>query len=730
MTEQPPFVCAEEGSVELLEFSWPLPQDLDIDQEPETCLAYAVMRRPNGFLLCVPSGFFREGDLLAAQTAEDDALLGPSVELLVPPVALTDAGEWARADDHGRGPRLEGLGCNFSGRPHRLGRQALPPGQARHLPFGLGGRQEKPAENLGGLRSGYQTAVSEPPARAVKAPVRAKKPTVALLAAQQESFAKALAGISAQLAQITSTSSAPGLGPRAPGPATKGRHFCTSVGPHCWQGSAPRFSSKGSGFLVGPTSSRKGCLCPSYSRCGRRPTNLGRPGARRHGHRPWSGRGGHATAEPGLSSARVSDRPELRPPRRVWISSLFAFDSWDQLPPAHASRARTQGGSLCHQDEDRCCEENRSGHGRGSPASGRPDDKVPREVRWLSRPAARRAAPVAAGPNLGPPCGRLPPGRCGPRLASHDHARASVRRPGTARAGLALYSAARPPCKPLCKPPDHAHRCPPALCSSRGLQAHCLHYGFHEGARHSVDKEAGADRPKDQALRTCASYRGRRWWASRAAFDKEAAESPGLGSRQEGQPTLTATQLNSFGPGPSPLSLCACGVSTEGAGLYITACSACGNSAHLIREGRSSVHSSFQRRGSFPVSAGTGAPDRSVPAPDKPSFSTTTDFWSWAAALPRLLLATGTAFARFLAGTLHLPRDDSSPSTALFPLPAPRPGCFDKDVPEHGNARRQLLLDRVLHVTVAALNFLRANFRPVPSHCLQKPPLLVSGCCL
>ena len=97
MTDQPPFVCADE-------FSWPLLQDLDIDQEPETCLAYAVMRRPNGFLLCVPSGFFREGDLLAAQTAEDDALLGPSVELLVPPVVLTDAGEWARADDQAAVP--------------------------------------------------------------------------------------------------------------------------------------------------------------------------------------------------------------------------------------------------------------------------------------------------------------------------------------------------------------------------------------------------------------------------------------------------------------------------------------------------------------------------------------------------------------------------------------------------------------------------------------------------
>ena len=51
--------------------------------------------------------------------------------------------------------------------------------------------------------------------------MRAKKPTVAHLAAQQESFAKALAGISAQLAQITSTSSAAGLGPGPQAPQPK-----------------------------------------------------------------------------------------------------------------------------------------------------------------------------------------------------------------------------------------------------------------------------------------------------------------------------------------------------------------------------------------------------------------------------------------------------------------------------------------------------------------------------
>ena len=108
------------------------------------------------------------------------------------------------------------------------------------------------AENLGGLRSGYQTAVSEPPAGAAKAPARAKKPTVAHLAAQQECIAKALAGISAQLVQISSASEPGGRpGPRPPAPAGKGRYLCTSG---------------------------------------------------RHS-RPWSGRGGNATAEPSFSSA-------------------------------------------------------------------------------------------------------------------------------------------------------------------------------------------------------------------------------------------------------------------------------------------------------------------------------------------------------------------------------------------------------------------------------------------
>ena len=62
------------------------------------------------------------------------------------------------------------------------------------------------------------------------------------------------------------------------------------------------------------------------------------------------------------------------------------------------------------------------------------------------------------------------------------------------------------------------------------------------------------------------------------------------------------------------------------------------------------------------------------------------------------------------------------PLPALFPLPVPRPGVFDRDDPSHGKVGRGLLLSRVLHVTVMALNFLHADLRPIPTHVLQKPP--------
>ncbi|CAE7935542.1 unnamed protein product, partial [Symbiodinium sp. KB8] len=250
-----------EGSVELLEFSWPLLQDVDIDQEPETCLAYAVMRRPAGFLLCLPTNFFKEADLLAGQAAEDDAILGPSFELQVAPVVLTDAGEWARAEDPTPVPCVV---VDLSLRAADAVSQAdlADSGARPFLPerpdtFPLASEVVRRCcawvvENLAGIRSGYQTAVSEPLGRAAKPPPRAKRPTVANLAAQQETFAKALAGISAQLALLTSAPSPAQTEAAQPMQPPKARDALALSAPVAVKAPAPVAQAKALTALLGP----------------------------------------------------------------------------------------------------------------------------------------------------------------------------------------------------------------------------------------------------------------------------------------------------------------------------------------------------------------------------------------------------------------------------------------------------------------------------------------------
>ena len=129
---------------------------------------------------------------------------------------------------------------------------------------------------------------------------------------------------------------------------------------------------------------------------------------------------------------------------------------------------------------------------------------------------------------------------------------------------------------------------------------------------------------------------------------------------------------------------------------------------------------------SFSEPAGHGGVPKSYPAG---TFDMKTDFWRWASALPRLILATNTSFGRFLAATFPLRWSSVTNSdTALFPLPVPRPGCFDvgsdpgNDLRSSSGARRELLLDRLLHVVAMSLNFLHSNFRHVPASALRRRP--------
>ena len=111
-----------------------------------------------------------------------------------------------------------------------------------------------------------------------------------------------------------------------------------------------------------------------------------------------------------------------------------------------------------------------------------------------------------------------------------------------------------------------------------------------------------------------------------------------------------------------------------------------------------------------------------------PDFCSEFDFWSWAGALPRLILSTRTSFAKFLRTSFCVrERGPRASDTALFPLPAPDATVFERGSLPHlpagevlSQAAKEVLVSRVLHVVVMALNFLHADCRHVPVASLQR----------
>ena len=111
-------------------------------------------------------------------------------------------------------------------------------------------------------------------------------------------------------------------------------------------------------------------------------------------------------------------------------------------------------------------------------------------------------------------------------------------------------------------------------------------------------------------------------------------------------------------------------------------------------------------------------------------FCSEFDFWSWAAALPRLVLASKTSFARFLRVSMCISqRSDSAPISTLYPLPVPCLRALRASVPSAATAcrsgsseARKSLIARALHVVIMALNYLHADFRHVPVCSLRRHP--------
>ena len=218
----------ETGSVELLEFSWPPPAE---EQLPQTCLAYVIMKRPSGFLLCVPDGFLSPTELEQGQQAGEEEGIGPSTGISAPPVQLSPSGDWISPPDlEPVSAMIVDLGAHLAEQlsPADLSAEDLVcfrPSAPSVFPLASEVlRQAKEWLQADGTlpadRSGYQTAVSAPEQAAAirgKAP-KPKRPTMAQHATQQAKMMEVVAAVVDRLDSIVAQGGKPPAPEQPPAP--------------------------------------------------------------------------------------------------------------------------------------------------------------------------------------------------------------------------------------------------------------------------------------------------------------------------------------------------------------------------------------------------------------------------------------------------------------------------------------------------------------------------------
>ena len=237
-------VSAESGIVEVVEFSWPPPSE---DQEALSCAAYVLMKRPEGFLLCLPQQFLPDGLLDLGNAVETGEGVGPSLSLEAPAVSITASGDWISPPEQRQVPALvvdlPASFCDLLSSPDLADFQGQTFLEDEPSLFPLASSvltqvREWLLSGIGEARSGYHTGVSgteAPAAKAMIPPSRAapakrglpKRPTVANLAAQQE----VLAGLVTNLATQVQGLMDPNMPRTPPGPKPAPQEHMPSARP-------------------------------------------------------------------------------------------------------------------------------------------------------------------------------------------------------------------------------------------------------------------------------------------------------------------------------------------------------------------------------------------------------------------------------------------------------------------------------------------------------------------
>ncbi|CAE7419264.1 unnamed protein product [Symbiodinium sp. CCMP2592] len=228
-------VAYETGTVELVELSWPPGLEEGV---PQICVGYVIMKRPSGFLLCVPEGFMSQVELENGQAAMELEGVGPSIVIRAPPVQLAASGDWVTAPEGEE--EVPALLVDLAA---PLAEQISPvdllapdlvlfrPGQAMIFPLASDvlrqAREWLTTDPFPAERGGYHTAQSAPegpsPGKARQA--KPKRPTVQQLATQQEKMMELMASLVGRLdalappapAQVApAASEAPAPQPAAP----------------------------------------------------------------------------------------------------------------------------------------------------------------------------------------------------------------------------------------------------------------------------------------------------------------------------------------------------------------------------------------------------------------------------------------------------------------------------------------------------------------------------------
>ena len=218
-------VAAEAGPPEIVEFQWPPATE---DQNSNQCLAYVVMKRPAGFLLCVPVGFIGQEELDQGQLPMEAEMIGPSLEIEAPAIMLGPTGEWTSPLVPERLPAL------VVDLPMSMAAQLLPAeidtpglhtfkdGDAAAFPLAaevlrLSREWLRDGDALPQNRSGYQTAQSgQENGPKTKAQQRPKRPTVQQLATQQAKMMEIMTAVVGRLDALAAAPPPPGFDAEGP----------------------------------------------------------------------------------------------------------------------------------------------------------------------------------------------------------------------------------------------------------------------------------------------------------------------------------------------------------------------------------------------------------------------------------------------------------------------------------------------------------------------------------